>query len=360
MSNNLERTKAEYQRFIEGAMNVYQIFVDHFGEDRVDIQRVISEENYIKRGVSLSDSPFILVHFPEVRITNEHDKYVDVKDLWTKTTINYKGIGGSFGISRSHYPASHYTSDYLHSHVSGVNNGSHIFLSPCLGTGPIRDTIASLNIAYDENLWRLYCLELEIYMKTESLSGVPYRRLENIHKNKLLELGTNLPVTTNFNTFEIPKGFIEYIINSNKLEFVYYNGGYNLGMSELNFNITISNLYIKWYNDTISREELPDLNLLFLDEFLVRRVVKDGKLFMLGSERRNVDAFNGTKLFTFKGEDVIVSIVDDTFESLQEEPSLLLHPKVAGKIAAALIFVLNYRYGKQNNTPNNQTTRYYL
>ena len=54
------------------------------------------------------------------------------------------------------------------------------FKSPCTGSGPINSTLATLATDYDEGIWQLFCLELDRYVRVESIEGVPYHRLESI------------------------------------------------------------------------------------------------------------------------------------------------------------------------------------
>ena len=52
--------------------------------------------------------------------------------------------------------------------------------TPCTGRGPINSTLSTLAIGYDEAIWQLLCLELDRYVRVESIDGVPHYRLENI------------------------------------------------------------------------------------------------------------------------------------------------------------------------------------
>ena len=57
----------------------------------------------------------ILVHFPHVRVTNEHDKYVDINHLWAKIKIMPNGtMNGICALNRSEYQAVHFMSGYMH------------------------------------------------------------------------------------------------------------------------------------------------------------------------------------------------------------------------------------------------------
>ena len=67
------------------------------------------------------------------------------------------------------------------SHVHGIPfNRFTDFKSPCLGSGPIKSTVATLALGYDEAIRQLFCLELDKYVRVESIAGIPYRYLEKI------------------------------------------------------------------------------------------------------------------------------------------------------------------------------------
>ena len=58
---------------------------------------------------------FILVHFPHVRVTNEHDRFVDINHLWAKVKVMYNGtLNGKFTLNRSEYTMLHISSGYMH------------------------------------------------------------------------------------------------------------------------------------------------------------------------------------------------------------------------------------------------------
>lgn len=158
-----------YNTIMDKPLQVLDIFNDFFGKDKVDMQGAMSEEElrtlleakhihtYLNRSdldmaaedwdkystKSIVELPqgkfelalsalsydhtienitfiefndiFILVHFPHVRVTNEHDRYVDINHLWAKIKITSKGtMNGGFALNRSEYQAAHFMSDYMH------------------------------------------------------------------------------------------------------------------------------------------------------------------------------------------------------------------------------------------------------
>ena len=199
-----EKLTVMYNNLMEKPNMLFDIFKDFYGEEFVDMQGYLSLEQYISEVTSntsedyillssiplLSDrflSIFILVRFPEVRVTNENDKFIDIWELYAKVLFDWKGKFREFTLNRSEYNLFQLAHNYMHSHISGIPlNNPTTFQHPCLGSGPIRATIANLADNFDELRWQLFCLELSKYVQVESLSGGPYHILENLGDRNML------------------------------------------------------------------------------------------------------------------------------------------------------------------------------
>lgn len=125
-----------YNQIVYYPNKIYEIFCDFFGEEHVDLQNVFNKEDFYNilkityknveevrydkeaciRGYrNYSSYPYILVWFPKLKITNEYDESVEVKDFWAKIEITYAGkMHWQFKLNRSTYLKSHITSDYMH------------------------------------------------------------------------------------------------------------------------------------------------------------------------------------------------------------------------------------------------------
>lgn len=410
-----EKIEELYNSLMDKPLRVLSIFNDFFGEDKVDMQGYWSLDKfkswmnieplsaYIHNGDivgmssndwsmydtwSITDLPkdwaekvvnvltsvavkkrigsakfndiFILVHFPHVRVTNEHDKFVDINHLWAKVKVMYNGtMNGGFTLNRSEYTMLHISSRYMHSHVSSIPiNDFTKFQSPCTGSGPIRDTISALNRDYDEDTWNMFCLELSKYVTVESVAGRPYNYLEKLGTNDM-EVGVD-----RFTTYLSPnyygsvitpdkfKEFVRYFINSKKLKFNYVNGSYSIGMSLIEFIVLISNEFIEWYNDQFNKEELT---AKFADlkrhDILRECIIDNGKIYYDGG-RNNVNRYAqyiGKKVCVFKGREVTVDITDIA-EVRNENKSIILDTQTALYILTTILKVLNYRYGRNKAT----------
>ena len=191
-----------HKELMEKPLKVYEIFKDFFGENLVDLQGF---PDLIPESPALGESGYsgyIIVRFPHVTVTNEHERSVDIREVYVKLKIDHTGsLIGKFQLSRAHFPMSHIRSNYAHSHIPGIPSLDSPFLDPCLGSGPINNTINSLNVDFDEDLWNLFCLELQKYVGTESVSGVPYRYLEHIGVDRF---------SSSVNTFNICFKFFSF------------------------------------------------------------------------------------------------------------------------------------------------------
>ena len=361
-----QEIKTLYEEVMEYPNRILEIFNDFYGEENVDMQGFPSFDSFcdrVKEGNHSRDSlrdeyiGFILVHFPEVKITNEHDRFVICKHFYVKIGIKANGKSvGYFGIDRSEYQKSHLLSDYMHSHVNGIpKNDFTNFLSPCLGSGPIRSTISTLSISYDESIWELFCLELDRYMRTESLNGGPYRRLENIGKaNKTSLVVSTFSMTDTLNTgalvYSDISEFIRYFINRKLLTFNFINNSYSIAMSYKDFIILVSNEFITWYNNKYANAELSYTYSTLLDTGTLKKcIIKNNEIqYFEHISNTSNSSYEGRRVCTFKGNIVRIHVVDDYAEE-PDNMSVLLNSSIINHLAKAVLSIVNYKYGRKDN-----------
>lgn len=410
-----EKIEELYNSLMEKPLRVLSIFNDFFGEDKVDMQgywsldkfkswmnveplsTYIPDGNIVSMNMndwsmyktwSITDLPgdqvekvvnvltnttvkerignakfngiFILVHFPHVRVTNEHDRFVDINHLWAKVKVSYNGtLNGGFTLNRSEYTLLHIRSHYMHSHISSIPTWDFTqFQNPCTGRGPINGTISVLNRDYDEDMWNMFCLELSKYVTVESVAGVPYNYLEKLGTNDM-EVGIDRFITylspNYYESVITPdkfREFVRYFISSKKLKFNYVNGSYSIGMSLIEFIVLISNEFIKWYNDQFNKEELTaKFAELKRKDILKECIIDNGKIYY-ETGRTNVNnylGYIGKKVCMFKDREITISITDIT-EVRNGNKSIILNTQTALYILNIILKVLNYRYGRNKAT----------
>lgn len=319
---------------------VNNIFIEFFGEENVDLQ-----------------GQTMLIHFPKVKVTNEHDRSVDITHLWVKVKLSLDGtIDGYFQMMRSELTLEQFESGYSHSHIYGVNIGNYYKWSdPCIGNGPIRNTIASLSTQFSEEMWNLFCLELSKYVTVESLTGVPYMYLERIGtRNNSTTQEIYFPFNhINRYPSELEPyiaAFIPAILSKKPFGFNFFNGSYGIAMSDRDLFITLSNLFIEWYNSLpaaqqTSREELFARGIIFKGKCI------GNKLYYVFDNNTNVvtnySRLIGRSLFRFKNRTITFNITN-IVRTVDDDPnmSIFLSETMVIVIIDRILRTINNKYGQ--------------
>ena len=369
------------QKIFQHVYEVYDVFKNFFDEEHVDLQGIPPDNYLLPNGISMEELPdydisdecfqglfcryesnkfYIFIWWPNVTVTNEYNKSVEIQDLYAKVPISIHGAipyeEHGFQLTRCTFSALQYNSGYIHSHVPKMH-GTPEFQNPCFGSGPISRTINNLKVSADEASWMLFCQELSLYVTVESISGVPYFRMENIgDASPLSDCEDNLhqqhtdskgaEIIETCQPFKmILKEFLQYYLESGTLTFGFFNGKYVCGLSFYDFILGISNAFISWFNLNGS-EALKDI--LFDAGILMPCLIKEGKLYKV---RREVTVYHNrnenVRLFSFKGHDVNLRV--DTSNSDELSLSTILNPNVSRYILGNILKTINYRYAKHDS-----------
>lgn len=268
-----------YFKSTEYIRKIKEILDDYFGEEYVSIPvleedsdeyfpKIIRNCNYttveeiLKGFIRVFD---VIIHYPKVTVTNEYNNSADITDVYIKLKINILGqLETTFTLLRTSYTSDQLNVGYCHSHIPRINpNNIFTWHTPCLGSGPIKNTIASLIKEYDEELWKLFCVELNSYIHTESISGGPYIRLATIGDRQY----SLIPISFDFNNTgiygrmfsnNILIKFVKYYIENNTIKFNYANSHYGLGYPNKDKTIILSYEFMKFftkYNELFVCEE---------------------------------------------------------------------------------------------------------
>lgn len=341
--------------------SINKIFNSHFKDlSNINKYKILNYNYTIER---LQDILFnnskIIIHFPSVRITNEYGEYIDIKHLWVKVKLNLKGIlNGTFSLNRSEYTNIEMQKDYMHSHIADIpfNNFSK-FQTPCLGEGPIKNTCCSLNNNFDIDLWKLFCFELDKYVHTESVSGIPYHHLNSIKTintvidESIFKVYNIKPNIIYFLGVNATKDFINYFINKKVLKFNYINNSYSVGLSFVEYLVLISNIFIEWYNNYINEHYIDNYHQLIQKNVLKECYIKDNIIYYkkeIEFQNRNYSEYQNAYICNFKGNAIKLNIVNTIIKD--DNPwYIVLNYKIALYILNLILKVLNIKYGKTGN-----------
>jgi hypothetical protein len=393
LDNFIEKS---YKEVTENACKIKDIFNEFFGENRVDADDIISLDEYrewlktlhveevctlplpaeltnfrkhtleyveltsvdMDLLITKINMPYIInilntfnitVHFPKVRVTNENGKYEDIYDLYALVRIHYQGtISGYFKLNKATYTVAQFKNKYVHSHVPSLNYDSLTFQTPCLGSGPIKDTITSLSVSFDEDLWSLFCVELSKYVCVESLYGGPYKRLESIGSNDGYARNMNIILHRTGYSSEIHAlltDFVKHLLKSNVLKYSYTKGAYSLGMPIVDYVLIVSNAFIEWYNRLENR---PYSLSTLIQQAILYRAVTDGNniyRFQENIASVDIDSYIGQPVCMFKGKSVTLNIIGR--ENEECNICYLLTENVTNYIITNILKIINYRYGRE-------------
>ena len=376
------------QKLFSTVYDVYEIFKNFFDERYVDLQglpdseqlleviRLYCPQSYDTSPHEISDSQYeqirarfsdtraiIMVWWPNVRVSNEHDKFVNIQDLYARIAITMEGRipyeNTGFQLVRSTFSEQQFSARYVHSHVPRLDWRNICFQNPCLGRGPIRHTILDLKNNSEEALWMLFCQELSLYVTVESLYGGPYIRLEEINSSEYLYDNNYTDLTyesiclcigranrRHIDLKEILGRFIEYYLSKDNLPLGFNNGEFVCGLPYFDYMITLSNAFIEWINQYGTAEMV---NVLYDSEVLRNVVSKQGKFYSSSRcAHVNYSDYEGQYILHFKERDITLHITHGN-SSEEESHIVLLSHEIAMSILHHILQTINYHYKNEHN-----------
>lgn len=389
-----------YDHLHEKVHSVYDVFKNFFGEENTDLQ-VNRMPNLLKRDIwyyleasgvitdnngndydieyeipeSLmplleerfsTEKATIYVWWKDVTVTNENDKSIDIQDLYAKIEVQLNGRipyeNKGFLLNRATYTEEQFLSDYLHSHVCNIPKSDfHIFQSPCLGTGPIENTIGTLRNECDETIWMLFCDELGMYVTVESLAGTPWKYLENVGKKKLNE-GYRGYDFTDAESYKFKmylgkdnlKNFIEYYLRHGHLTLCFNVDKFSCGMPYVDYIIDVSNAFIDFYNKNLT--SLNNVDTLYANKLLNEVIVANGKIYLPNNAdvSPNIDRYQGKFVLNFKGKRILTSIIQNSKSDVHL--TTVLEEGTAMYILKNILRTINFRYKNEHNKSRESET----
>jgi len=130
----------------------------------------------------------LVIHFPEITIRNRSNRRHTIKDLFVKLPFSINGdtlkVNSPQG-GRTTWTHAEWSSDYSHSHLSGINKSSGalpLYSGFCTGSGHINDYIADIcSGEFSEELVTSLLVQIMGLASYESIEGTPYRTMSSIY-----------------------------------------------------------------------------------------------------------------------------------------------------------------------------------
>lgn len=328
------------------------------------IKKVVTEPTTIIDNLILRNNPaYLYIRFPKVTVTNEDDKSVDIDELYVLVPINADGtLRREFSMVRSSYPMIQWLSGYSHSHLPSlsINRVPH-FAYPCLGSGPIGPTQDNLRHEFNIDMWGLFAFELEKYVTQESLLGGPYIKLESIGRSSEateIKLCYREELDFSCDNIDFRDFLISYCSHTN-LNVSYKEGQYDLGITDVNFVISLSDYFIKWYNNKVAEGIYYTTLINLINTNILNKVIIDGNKVYSNAIIQDIDdiqSLEGSHLtrsrdsdkdFIFKGKPVTLHI-DGNLNIKSKNYTLLLNTDICSYMLTKILEVINNKYGASN------------
>lgn len=363
-------------------LEVYDVFKNFFDEPYVDLQVIqtdafkivlkdcmhniqgsdeegyeVTNEDISNLKASMNDiKSLIYIWWPNVTVTNENDKSVVIQDLYAKMEVRLDGtippeyIG--FTLNRATYSSQQFESNYLHSHIREIPKYKFsTFMQPCLGNGPIKDTILTLKNESSEEMWMLFCEELSMYVTVESLEGGPWKHLENIGALKALTSHTGYDLNkasrdafaTEFPGKENLKGFIKYYLEKGHLQLSFMEGKFTCSMPYHEYIIDVSNAFIEYFNNHL-RTTKSALGFCYSRGLLYSVLFDNGKFYKQGNNvsAQSLYAYQGKFVLRFKGKDITTKILESPDPNVHTVT--ILNNGFAMFVLKSILRTINYKY----------------
>ena len=356
--------QSEYNRVVEPLKEIKQIVEEFFGEENVDfnipsyylyktmVKKLMKEVEYnpdtlCEHCLEAMNCLFecFLIHWNTVTVTNEFDESEKIFDLFVKVYMDGAHVQ-EFSMAKTTFTQRQYKANYVHSHVPR-NNGIG-FAQPCLGEGPIRKTISTLNTTYNSQIWGLFCQELDSYVKTESVVGVPYIRMSNI---KIYDSVEKYSINAAYlkEAFNETEEYITYIkkifkefVNTGSIKFAYKNGSYCYGEPIADIIVKYSNYFIDYIKTNI---HTPRIQRQILSN-LKRASYMNGSLWVLSTSEIASFAYNSSDFIFFKGNEYHFKVIENDGNDIQYY--YIVDTSIVRVLLTKLLLFINCNYGKIN------------
>lgn len=311
--------------------------------------RLYAIKNKLKE--KLPSTTKIIIHIPEKKVVNENNESTLIHDVYVKLIINQNWKGNlylsSYSIARSTYSKNEIIKGYIHSHLPKAYNKEDFtnFKSPCLGSGPINNTINFLSSGiFNSDIWNLFALELDLYLGTESLAGGPYMYLRSLKQgNKKYIFNNYYPsdIKVTKSVKEVVTTVLPEILNRDNL--IGFDGySYFLTESIEDFIININEAITKKFSEE------------YIEKFIHKNYISECKLNDKGEliviERNSSNLIDIDELESlhltenFKGKKIPIKVIKSENDNTEVKTYKIIgHPGIYIYLYKSIINAINIK-----------------
>lgn len=297
----------------------------------------------------------ILVHFHNITVSNTRGESTLIEDIYASIPVKVNGRNGRrMTWLRTTTSALHRANGYRHSHLRSLHSDWTLWLRPCLGTGPINMTIDSLSQGFDEELWMLFWLELDMCIRVESIEGGPYIYMRNIVSNSrvtdiyddFVYIGTqHYNILNRFR--KVFSSLVLNIIHSGQLKFSFDCDKIIMINPFIDFSVLASNCFLGSIRSYSQGAYLSLISSLINAKFAYYgQITTDRKILSYGQVAPEAQTIPDTEAgFSFKGAPVTYRVLP----SASDERTVLyflLAPAFVSYLKAKIIDLANNIYAR--------------
>lgn len=357
VTHAIERFNADSSKTQEAEAAI-QTLTDCFGDNLVDVVRSELLEDEISESLLLgiytrgtpeeqtqriyeylkTTRPYwdVIIKFPHETVTNEVGRKTEIYNFFVKVMLKADGTLHHTQATKTTYTENQLYSGYVHSHcpsLSTSRNDIQKWKSMCFGGGPINYTIEALKrTGYDQRLWIGFAAELRQWVRTESVDGGPYFRMEHISK-KYSEVTNVLPNVPSYTTTRWLKPLVKSYIRAKRLKVGFVGNKYYLGTTFAEWLMDFSNYALAWGEK--NGITIPTKDTLIINN----KVCKQEN----GTSRSAYANLIGLTVLRFKGEDLRLEVLPEE----KVEHQQLIDYSIGVYVIKNILNVINYNYGRE-------------
>ena len=294
----------------------------------------------------------LLIYIPKTTITNEHNKSIQITDLFVRVPLNDDGtVRLSVFYARTSYTTAQWLCGYRHSHTpSFARNEADMFSEVCTGDGPINNTLRSLHVGINADnpiIWGLLFWELSKIIKIESEHGGPYIYMNSVGvQGEVVDTSVTLSdIFYHDDAVKLVEKFLPDYISYGRFKVAFQNGGFCLPTSTLEWIMDFSNLFFVWAAN--NGHSTRDYEGILEDLFVLNNKVVKPSVALADEDWNLLKTFKNKVSIRFKGVDFSVYITDVTNTEGAPKAIKVINRTFCVKILYILLQILNYKYGKK-------------